>query len=102
MASNDNRVLIAAGKIDTTGAVLSRTGSFTAARTGAGVYTLTLASALPEAEEELIVCNNTAAGQIQIVATSTTVKTVTSFAADGTTATDKKFSFEIWQITPSS
>jgi hypothetical protein len=97
---NDNRILLACGKVNTDGTKLSGYGA-TPARTGAGVYTLTLGGpGVPEGEEELLVSNNSAAGQIQIQNTSATVKGVTSFAADGTTATDKKFSFEIWQIIP--
>lgn len=100
-AFQDSRLLVAAGKIDTTGAKLSGVGNFTPARSGAGVYTLTLpAPGVPEGEELLIAVNNTAAGQIQIVSTSALVKTVTTFAADGTTATDKKFSFEIYSFLP--
>lgn len=83
-----------------TGAKLSGGAKVTAARTGAGVYTLTCADAVPAAESVLIVTNNTAAGQIQAVHTSDTVKGVTSFAADGTTATDKNFSYLIAYVIP--
>lgn len=76
-----------------TGAKLSGCAKVTPGRTGAGVYTLTTADAVPAAESILIVTVNTAAGQYQAVHTSDTVKTVTTFAADGTTATDKNFSF---------
>jgi hypothetical protein len=98
-----NGLLLAAGKVSTAGAVLSRTGMWVPARTGAGVYTITLpAPGSPAGANFMSLTLNTAAGQCQIVDTSDTVKTVTTFAADGTTATDKNFSFEIWQIIPSS
>lgn len=83
-----------------TGAKLSGCANVTPGRTGAGVYTLTTSQAVPAAESILIVTSNTAAGQIQAVHTSDTVKTVTSFAADGTTATDKNFSFLLAFIIP--
>jgi hypothetical protein len=84
-----------------TGAKLSGGANVATARTGAGVYTLTTAQAVPAAESVLIITNNTAAGQIQGVHTSDTVKTVTSFAADGTTATDKNFSYLLAFVIPS-
>lgn len=84
-----------------TGAKNAGCANITPGRTGAGVYTLTAAAASFAVTTTLVFATlNTAAGQIQAVITSATVITVTTFAADGTTATDKAFSFEIWIVEP--
>lgn len=97
-----NGLLVAAGKISTAGAILSRTGSFVAARTGAGAYTITLPSpGVPAGANWMIGCCHTAGvTQISIVDTSDTVKTVATAVV--AVATDSIFSFEIWQILPNS
>lgn len=90
---------IAAGSVTgTTGALtFGPFGSVTVARTGAGVYTLTLGSNVQSAGTVAIVTMG-ASGTYSYVDTSGTVKTVRTFAVDGTTATDKNFSFAIFTV----
>lgn len=97
-----NGLLVAAGKISTAGAILARTGSFAAARLGAGSYTITLPSPGVPSGANWMLCTTHTAGvtQIVIVDTSDTVKTVTTAVV--AVATDSIFSFEIWQILPNS
>jgi len=101
---SDSRLLIASGKVNTDGTKLSGVGQWTPARSGAGIYTITLpGGGVPEGEEELICTSNTAGGAVNMVSTSATVKTVNgnTYAGPGT-AVDTKFSFEIWQNIPGS
>jgi hypothetical protein len=89
------------------GAVTGATGALTAgpfgqvvvARTGAGVYTLTLSAAAQVGAANCI-CMITlrTSGTSNYVHTSATVKTVNTFAVDGTTATDKNFDFVIYSL----
>lgn len=90
------------------GAVTGGTGALTAgpfgqvtvARSGAGVYTLTLASSAQVGAANCI-CMITmrTSGTYNYVHTSALIKTVNTFAVDGTTATDKSFDFVIYALT---
>jgi hypothetical protein len=95
---------IAAGAVTgATGATTALEGPVVVARTGAGVYTLTLT---PSAGGALscaaanCVCMITlrTSGTSNYIHTSATVKTVNTFAVDGTTATDKNFDFVIYDL----
>ena len=87
-------ITYAGGSVSTAGAKVAGGAKVTAGRTGAGVYTLTTADPIVVASGIImLVALNTAAGQINAVITSSTVITVSTFAADGTTATDKAFSY---------
>lgn len=90
---------IAAGTVTgTTGALtFGPFGSVVVARSGAGVYTLTLGANVQSAGTIAIVTLG-ASGTYSYVDTSATVKTVRTFAVDGTTATDKNFSFAIFTV----
>lgn len=92
---------IAAGKVTgATGATTGKQGVVTVARTGAGVYTLTLVAGSSgiNANACLISLTLRESGVIRYADTSDTVKTVSSFAVDGATATDKNFDFIIWGL----
>lgn len=95
--------LFAAGSVVAgTGAKAAGGANIVTARSGAGVYTLTAgAASFAVATTLVLVTNNNAAGQIVAVITSSTVITVRSFAADGTTATDKDFTYLIYVVEPS-
>lgn len=89
------------------GAVTGATGALTAgpfgqvtvARTGSGVYTLTLTSAAQVgAANCLLAITLRTSGTSNYVHTSATVKTVNTFAVDGTTPTDKNFDFIIYAL----
>lgn len=93
---------IAAGNITgTTGAATMIRGIVVPARSGAGVYTLTLtagSSGINANSCQVLAWLTNNSGIVQTANTSDTVKTVSTFAVDGTTATDKNFSFIIWGI----
>lgn len=83
-----------------TGAITAGIGGFVAARTGAGVYTLTLGGAGVPAGECVIAVTMRTSGTYNYIHTSNTVKTVNTFAVDGTTATDKNFDFVVYALPP--
>lgn len=92
---------VAAGAVTgATGALTSGPfGPVTVARTGAGVYTLTLGSGANAGSANCVVMITLrTSGTSNYVHTSATVKTVNTFAVDGTTATDKNFDFIIYSI----
>jgi hypothetical protein len=89
-------ITLAAGRVTGTTGVLTGAGAVTA-RTGAGVYTVTLDQQVDQAQSTMNLTLE-ASGVGKIVHTSDSVKTVSTFAVDGTTATDKDFNFEIKQI----
>jgi hypothetical protein len=71
---------------------------FTVSAAVAGVSTITLAApGVPAGESYLEAVASV--GQVQIVDTSATVKTVTTSTAAGV-ATNEPYFFAIWQITP--
>lgn len=78
-----------------TGAVISGCRLTTPARTGAGVYTLTLVDGLPQSECQVsATLQGGSAGEISVTHTSDTVKTIEVFDSAGVAA-DQSFSFEI-------
>lgn len=68
------------------------------ARTGAGVYTLTMDQQVDSTQCVMLGMLEVNTGTIAMAHTSDSVKGVTTTAVDGTTATDKTFDFAIWQI----
>jgi len=92
---------IATGSVSGAGAVVARAGQWSPARTSAGVYPITLQAGGVDATQ--CVCTATlrgASGVIRVTQTSDLVKTVETFAVDGTTATDKDFDFAIDYLPP--
>lgn len=97
--------VIASGFTDGAHAGLTTTALGVAvAATGAGVYTLTLDPAaqgdvgISAAALRVSITLLGNSGIIQYVRTSASVITVSSFAVDGTTATDKAFSFIVYRV----
>ncbi len=75
--------------------------STAATRTSAGIYVATLAQAIPSAtcitKGQII---GATSGVMRVVHTSDTVKTINTFAVDGTTATDLDFDCSFERIEP--
>lgn len=89
----------AASVVGATGAATVARGCVTA-RTGAGVYTITLDRAL-DASECLVACSVRGAANValKVVHTDDLIKTVSSVAlAAGQAATDSDFDFAIFRI----
>lgn len=97
-----NEQVLAMGSIvGTTGAKAASAGQFASGRTSAGLYTITLQAG--GADSTQCVCLATlrgASGVVRVTQTSDLVKTVETFAVDGTTATDKDFDFRISYLAP--
>ena len=96
-----NKQVIATGSVSTAGAVVARAGRWGVSRSSAGVYVIALQEGGVDATQ--CVCLATlrgASGCIRVDQTSDTSKTVSTFAVDGTTATDKDFDFEISYLPP--
>lgn len=91
-----------AGIVTIAGGVITShktTGRIVAARTGAGVVTLTSQDELPAGETVVMTQLTGATGSApQVDDTSNSVKTVRTFAVDGTTATDKSFKYVIYSL----
>ncbi len=91
-----------AGIVNVGGSVITlhkTTGRITAARSSAGVVTLTSQDELPATETVTVIQLNGATGSApQVDDTSNSVKTVRTFAVDGTTATDKSFKYIIYSL----
>ena len=68
------------------------------AQTGTGVYTVTLADGGVDATLCHIGLTLEASGTYSVAHTSDTVKTVSTFAVDGTTPTNKAFDVQIWSL----
>lgn len=84
-----------------TGGITMKGGSGAiVARTGAGVYTVTFSGQAFPASESFGVVTLRQSGTYSYVDTSDTVKTISTFAVDGTTATDKNFSVVIYYVPP--
>jgi len=102
-ANLGQRQLVGAGRYTISAGTLTsvvRTGLGIPARTGAGVVTLTTSQDIAAAERQAV-CSQEQAGSAPTIAyTSATVTTVSTFAVDGTTATDKNMSWELWQFVP--
>lgn len=81
--------------VGASGASASGNQFVTTARTGAGIYTLTLSEAIDAAECSIVATGRGSAGNsnIQVAQTSDTVKTVTAFVA--AVATDIDFDYII-------
>ena len=102
------RTLVAFGSVKVAAGVITAASTFNSgaavARTGAGVFTLTMANALNAAAcQVLVMKRDTGAGFPPSVAdTSDTVKTVSTFdaTAGGATAADRNFDYEIWAVNP--
>lgn len=95
--------LFCVGKVTgATGATTMKGGPVVVARTGAGVYTLTLQAGVSECDATLRTLSVTmrTSGTYNYVDTSDTVITVNTFAVDGTTATDKNFDFLLFNVPP--
>lgn len=94
--------IYAAGKVTIAGGAITAhktTGRIVAARTGAGVVTLTSQDEIPGSESVTTAQLVGATGSApQVDDTTNTVKTVRTFAVDGTTATDKSFSYIIYTL----
>ena len=75
------------------------TGRVVAARSGAGVVTLTSQDELAANESIVVIqlVGNTGSA-VQVDDTSNTIKTVRTFAVDGVTATDKSFKYVIYSL----
>ncbi len=84
-----------AGSVSSAGARVSGCTKTTPAKSGTGVYTLTQDEQIDAAEGCCIVTLRGASGTYKIDWTSDSVITVSTFAVDGTTATDKAFDFVI-------
>jgi len=84
-----------------TGASIAAEGCVSA-RTGTGVYTLTLSdqAATKNSNTACIATLVGTSGIVRVEETSTTVKTVKCFAVDGTTATDLDFNAVIFRDSP--
>lgn len=86
--------------------VTGTTGGYTLARQSAGVFTLTAPVATNSTPIQFIagvtipVVVMQQSGTYSAVVTSATVITVSTFAVDGTTATDKNFSLIVYNRTP--
>lgn len=91
---------VAAGRFTTAGATSYVRGGVTIARTGAGVYTLTLSDQLQlDADEgQILITPETANIIAQVVHTSDTVKTVNTFLGSTGAATDAACQFSIWKF----
>lgn len=88
-----------AGSIDgTNGARVSGCQFVTPARTGTGVYTLTLSEGIDAGECSIVATCRASAGNsnVQVAQTSDTVKTITCFVA--AVATDIDFDFTIMRV----
>lgn len=92
---------VAAGRVTgSSGATPLKAGDVAVARTGTGVYTLTAGITIPLGGCVVDLTLQGNSGVISYVITSATVITVSTFAVDGTTATDKDFSFSIDYLPP--
>lgn len=88
---------VAWAHVSTAGAALARVGDITPARSGAGVYTLTLGDGgIDENECHVQIQSETAQITAQVVHTSDTVKTINTFIA--AVATDAQFTVTIRRI----
>lgn len=93
--------IVACGSVATDGSRVAGAGKFASARTGAGVYTVTLQEGGVDSTQCVVNLSlRTASGILRCTHTSDTVKTIEAFAVDGTTATDKAFDFEIKYLPP--
>lgn len=100
LANLGQQQLVGAGRYTIAAGALTnvwRTGSGLPARTGAGVVTITTPVAVAAAERKLTFSQEQAGSAPTIAYTSDTITTVNTFAVDGTTATDKNGSWELWQ-----
>jgi hypothetical protein len=86
--------------------VTGTTGGYTLARTSAGLFTLTAPVATNSTPIQFIagvtipVLTLQQSGTSSAVVTSATVITISTFAVDGVTATDKNFSLIVYNRTP--
>lgn len=81
--------LLAMGSMGTTTPVWS--AGCALAKTGTGVYTCTLDQPADATECSAFATLRGASGIVRVTHTSDSVKTIETFAVDGTTATDKAF-----------
>ena len=96
--SNMQTNLMAAGSVSTAG-VLDSGGGVATARTGAGVYTLTMPEGVDVLEAITTITPKTAGMSLTIAHTSDTVKTVSSLdTATAGTPTDCDFEFKIERL----
>ncbi len=97
IANQSQAPVYSAGSVTVAGSAITvhkTTGRVTAARSSAGVFTLTTQDELPGGESLLFIQEVGATGSTpEVDDTSNTVKTIRTFAADGTTATDKSFKY---------
>jgi hypothetical protein len=100
------RQLLGAGQVTVAGSAITgvwRTGNVVPARTGAGVFTLTCGPGTAAAEVMATISQATAGSAPTVTIANTggvAVVTISTFAVDGTTATDKAFSYEVWGAVP--
>lgn len=103
-----SRLLLGAGQVTVAGSAITgvwRTGNVVPARTGAGVFTLTCQAGTAAAEVVAMISQATAGSSPTVAYANTggvAVITVSTFAVDGTTATDKNFGYEVWQAIPAA
>jgi hypothetical protein len=91
--------LVAAGSVVGATGALNGGAGFLPARTGAGVYTITLSEDVPEAEAVVTITPKTAAISLTVAHTSNTVKTVSALdTATGAVPTDCDFEVKIERI----
>ena len=107
--SNIQLLALFAGSVTISGGtptVVGASGGYTLGRTSPGLFTLTAPVATNEtptafvAGITMIAVTMQQSGTYSAVVTSATVITISTFAVDGVTATDKNFSVIVWNRTP--
>jgi len=97
--------VFAAGKVTVAGGAITghrTTGKVTATYTSAGNVNLVTTDELAVGETVInISLLNAGQGHVDDAASTVTSKKVLTFAADGTTATDKSFNYVIYSLPPS-